>query len=395
MEVSSDSDSDSDSDTSSSDTDEEPKPQPVLNVNERRTRRGVYAITKPQEEDSSDEEEDGEEDGENRPLADATSIHTDEADLDAGSDLTSLTPSIGPSDASSPGEGKTPDVMSPPNGKASRSSSLTELSSSSPAPGQRPTPLRNLLSRQQKARDESLTSTADAPSTDTASPKRVTRSVSSMLSDKIKGKGRGSLTPASTPGKSAVTKEDPKIKKEEVETRTLRARASVASVREVSKDPPTKPDLPCDQDGKPLPLCSTCKSILPIISVENQIVWGLDASSRKKHQKQECPRSVVLWLFFVAVVFTRVLGVYVTARSMVSLGLIAFHFREPSLLLPVKIHLLLKVGSPRKAFRCWIARSQLRQLSRRSVDGKSRKMKRRLHPNGTNPMLGRHRNLGY
>ncbi|KIY67181.1 hypothetical protein CYLTODRAFT_353821 [Cylindrobasidium torrendii FP15055 ss-10] len=42
------------------------------------------------------------------------------------------------------------------------------------------------------------------------------------------------------------------------------------------------PVIPCDEDGNPLPLCCTCRNIVPIISVDGETVWGLDES--------QCPR---------------------------------------------------------------------------------------------------------
>ena len=66
---------DSDSDTSSSSESECDKEDPVLNINERRTRRGVYAISKLREDDSDDN---GDNDDDNKmPLADANDVPAD------------------------------------------------------------------------------------------------------------------------------------------------------------------------------------------------------------------------------------------------------------------------------------------------------------------------------
>lgn len=52
-------------------------------------------------------------------------------------------------------------------------------------------------------------------------------------------------------------------------------------------------------DGQPLPTCVTCHNVLPMISVDNQIVWGLNIDTtprrgKKRKEPQECPRYVEL-----------------------------------------------------------------------------------------------------
>lgn len=58
----SDSDSDSDSSSSSSDSENDQAKKPLLNINERRTRRGVYAVTRPAANNSDDSDDEDEED---------------------------------------------------------------------------------------------------------------------------------------------------------------------------------------------------------------------------------------------------------------------------------------------------------------------------------------------
>ncbi|KAG6378244.1 hypothetical protein JVT61DRAFT_13950 [Boletus reticuloceps] len=67
-------------------TDSEPVPTAVGNVNERRTRRGVYAIIQEQDDDS-DESDDEEKEG-NKPLANASDVA--EVDLELGGDSSSV-----------------------------------------------------------------------------------------------------------------------------------------------------------------------------------------------------------------------------------------------------------------------------------------------------------------
>ena len=313
------SDSSSDSELGSSDTSsdsESDKENPVVNVNERRTRRGVYAISKPREDDSDDTNDDDDDD--KIPLANAKDVPADgeielTAEIDTGSDLTSLAPSILPSDAgASPAKDSTPGVMTPVRslGISRSSSSLTDLSSSSngtPKSNQS-TPFRSIIStRRQKARaaekiiDESgLPDKASSTTSVESSPIRLTRSVSSLILSDKKGKGRSSQTPCSSPSSGKMSKpaakNDLPINKEDHDSRVLRTRLSVA-IAEGSKDFAPKPDVPVGRDGKPLPICSTCSNVLPLISVDSQVVWGLslDVGKKKANQKQDCPRCVHLY----------------------------------------------------------------------------------------------------
>jgi len=292
------SDSDSDSDTSSSDT-ESDVPKPVLNVNERRTRRGVYAVTK-DDSDDSDEEED--EDVPN--MKDTPNDREIEltAELDTGSDLTSLAPSLPPSDDASPGKLSTPDLMTPSRLLRS-SSSLSELTTStarSTPKSATSTPRRSVIStRRQKAKEQEVAKSASRKPSVEPFPKRLTRSVSSLMlaEKKKKGKGKATPTPIPTPksGSGRASKGPAtKIKKEEANARGLRGKISSA-VPEVAKEPVPKPDVPRGPDGKPLPTCSTCSNVLPLISVDSQVVWGLEVetSKKKKNEKQDCPRYVL------------------------------------------------------------------------------------------------------
>lgn len=320
-ESSSDSDSDSDSDTSTSDSGSdigEEEERPLLNLNERRTRRGVYAVFSRKEDDSDESE--NEEDNK-VPLANAEDIPADgeielTAEVDAVSELTSLPPSAPPSDAPD-AILTTPSFTPNPNRLSRSSSSLTSLSSSSTdQPGSpssaKSTPYRSIISTRRQSAKEcgagSISSEKQTPS-DSATvhdnlstpSKHTTRSVSSVLPsgklDKGKGKEVAPGTPTSTPTPSknlkgnASVKDDIKIKKEEPENRVLRSRPSGPGVTEVVKGPPAKREMPRGPDGKLLPVCSTCSNVLPVIQVDSKIVWGMSMENgKKKKQKQECPR---------------------------------------------------------------------------------------------------------
>ncbi|KAG5648530.1 hypothetical protein DXG03_003141 [Asterophora parasitica] len=319
----SDSDSDSDSNTSSSDSENDDLPKPALDLNERRTRRGVYAIVTKKENDSEDSEDDDEEDDSSGdvPLANARDVPGDgeielSAEMDTPSDLTSLaTSSVPPPDLSieisfsSSLSSLTPDSRRP-----SSSSSLSSLSSpgDSISTPKRRGSFRSIIStrRQREKEIEAATATqlvTPPLSEDTASlpevstpRKRVTRSKSALELSKQtqapnkgngKAKGTSSTPAASASSRGTTIKDDIKIKKEEVEQRSLRVRPSTVNIADVSREPPSKPEVPRGPDGKPLPTCVTCTNVLPVISVDSQVVWGLD-SPKKKKGDQECPRCI-------------------------------------------------------------------------------------------------------
>ncbi|KAG7098649.1 hypothetical protein E1B28_000565 [Marasmius oreades] len=270
------------------------------NLDERRTRRGVYAVMN-KEEDLSDESENEEENI--LPLAGAPDIPAAveiELAAEVGSELTSLSSSTPLSDVIQ---------LIASTSSASRStSSLSSLSSSvsaveenttlSTPQSNSSTPYRSIIStRLQKAQQDSpLTA---SPSRNRSTSKRATRSTSIQLyPSKGKGKAKAVETPShslpSTPVRLDKGKEKEgsiKIKKEEVEIRVLRTKPSVSSShqddqRNISSRPQGVPKGP---DGKPLPLCMTCKNVLPVISVDSKVVWGLGMEKKKK-LKQECPR---------------------------------------------------------------------------------------------------------
>ncbi|KAK7472765.1 histone lysine methyltransferase Set9, variant 2 [Stygiomarasmius scandens] len=299
-DVSDSSDSDSDSDVYSSDVSSEEEKDKNVNLDERRTRRGVYAVVT--KEDESDESEDEEEDV--VPLAGATDIPSAveielTTEADTISELTSLVSSRAPSNTEHPGpsHSQTPD----PSGSASAARSTSSLSSLSSTEDKSSastssTPFRSIIStRRQKAQEEARTA-AESPTpsrTTSVSPsKRITRS-SSLISLNAKGKGKGNErnSMSATPRRDIKSKEDAvKVKREDTtDPKILRARSGASNT---PTEPPPKPEPPKGPDGKPLPLCCTCSSVLPLISVDHKIVWGegMESLSIKKRAKQECPR---------------------------------------------------------------------------------------------------------
>jgi histone-lysine N-methyltransferase SUV420H len=307
-----------------------------LNLNERRTRRGVYAVT--QKKEDSEESEDEADDVAPTAPKDVTGGGEIEllAEVDTASDLTSLPPSraqsnsalqavAGPSSLPTP---ESPGIASPapsaltslsPALTARSSSALTSLSSSAddlhstPKSTHSPSFRSIIATRGQKAKASTPMTAAlskqlmtpplsEDPDTPT---KRLTRSASAvMLSSKRgagndKGKGKQKASNASTPVPTPLSgrtqkgkeKEAVDVKKEEAEPRILRTRPSLPAMTvEVNKEPPPKRETPKGPDGKPLPTCSTCSNVLPVISVDSQVVWGLEPATKGKKKKQDCPR---------------------------------------------------------------------------------------------------------
>ncbi|KAK2463199.1 hypothetical protein APHAL10511_004854 [Amanita phalloides] len=275
--------SDTESCSSSSESDLAP---PNMNVDERRTRRGVYAILQKGTEHDTDESDEDAEDSEK--VAIELSV-----EVDAGSSV-SATPL---------GMDSRPSPMISDSGGIAQS-----LSSSGPLPSdsldksinngrkQTTTPFRSIIAtRRQKAQETTSAKLKSPPESGSSSPRRTraTRSSSAVQSFE-KGKGREkTFTPAITSAskRTGDGKDDVKVKKEEVEHRNLRARPSVTQLNDATKIALIK-EVPRGPDGKPLPLCVTCSNVLPVISVDSKIVWGLglESSPKRKKQKLECPR---------------------------------------------------------------------------------------------------------
>lgn len=77
--------------------------------------------------------------------------------------------------------------------------------------------------------------------------------------------------------------------------------------------------VPVGPDGQPLPTCVTCHNVLPMISVDNQIVWGLNIDTtprrgKKRKEPQECPRYVKFSIHLNRL--SHVVAFYLYARCM-------------------------------------------------------------------------------
>lgn len=264
-------------DAEASDDGAEANAAPVADVNERRTRRGVYAIV--QEQDSDSDESDDEEQEGNKPLANAPDAPgDDEVDLELG------------------GEASHSEAVS-----SSRHSVPTEVSLSTPDPDVRPSRMSSVAadgpasSNKGKAISKSIISTRKQKMMQESSSNHSTPIPHDISHNQSSRLGHQNLrdSVSVTPSRSNAKEIESVQVKEETEARVLRARPPVPGDKLESAGPP-KREIPRDEDGKPLPTCVTCSNVLPVISVDSKVVWGLHLDSprrgKKAKQRQECPR---------------------------------------------------------------------------------------------------------
>jgi [histone H4]-N-methyl-L-lysine20 N-methyltransferase len=302
------SDSSDDSETSSESEVEEPRPQ--VNLDERRTRRGVYHVAPKGAEDSDSDDE--------VVVLSPSKKETVEgeialvAEADPGSELTSLASlSRGASHAtlaslSTPSLAGSFSQLSTPAPEPAVSSNTSTSSTSS-------SPYRSIIStRRQKALQEDgsrassasspgllhlatpppLTDGLTTPRKSARSASSVTRSTETRRSSRLANPAEPS-TPSPTKADKGKGKEEVNIKKEEPEpSRLLRARPSTAQIAPDATAKKQEP--PRGPDGKLLPTCATCRNVLPLLYIDAQVVWGggMETLSKKKREALECPRYV-------------------------------------------------------------------------------------------------------
>ncbi|KZT19063.1 hypothetical protein NEOLEDRAFT_76291 [Neolentinus lepideus HHB14362 ss-1] len=305
--------SDEDSGTSGGSSDEESSKQTTtVNVNERRTRRGVYAIL-PDKHAGSDSEEEEEEDDEEPSAPPPIQLAVEESRL--ATPALSRSPSkmsfMGPPSSASALTMMTPDPdVRPPVS----SSSLSALSSeASPA---KKTPFKSVIAtRSQKARQAAAASDAPvpAPEAQLATPplsEDAHSDVSAKESKRSKEAESASVMPRRSKRfaresdiPSTLASRDTSV----VRGRDASAAPSVRDRRKHKSPTPLKGKVKEDPDevkviDDGLPRCSTCSSVLPVITVDEQVVWGLGFESpsgkgkgkNKKEEKQDCPRCVYM-----------------------------------------------------------------------------------------------------
>jgi histone-lysine N-methyltransferase SUV420H len=289
----------------------------------------VYAILQ-EEDDDSDESDDEETDTLIMDVNDVPADEEIELEVEVETETTSeLTPVPSSRSSSDPSAWALDPSTTPDPESVPASSSLPSLSSDrSVAKGTQSTPFKSIIAtRRQKAaattcEDIGITSSAVAHiqqlvtpplSEDTASlidtsswsSKRITRSsLAPVETPTDKGKsGERASTPSVLSFKDKGKQEDRTKIKEESEARVLRTRPSLLPTPlDDTKTVSAKSEKPKGPDGKPLPTCVTCSNVLPVISVDLKVVWGLiEISPRgkgKKRDKQECPRYVFFLLLY-------------------------------------------------------------------------------------------------
>ncbi|THH19958.1 hypothetical protein EW146_g1309 [Bondarzewia mesenterica] len=227
--------------------------KPEVNVNERRTRRGVYAVLQDSDVEESDEEEEQKQEKGEEPAmelqaeveVDSTPIVPSSSSAPLRSSSTAAKALMTPDPESSlPSAAVTPSTRE--NGRwQTRSVAPVELV---------------ISTRGQKARAASLAAQVPLPtpplSDDTASPGPGTRAPYAH------GAHFGPVALAACAGAGADEKEKKAKQKE--------------------KDPN-------------LPTCVTCSKVLPIISLDQRVIWGdfdnvTGKGKGKRKEKRECPR---------------------------------------------------------------------------------------------------------
>ena len=263
--------------------------QPNVNVNERRTRRGVYAVLDEKDDDGADEQ------------ADEDSAIELGIEADTASELTSLPPSrasvpLTSFNASVKGL-MTPDPETAPSADVTPSSSIRRRVRSVVAPIISTRGQKARAAQQQQQQQQLVTPPL---SEDTAS---IAESVSEGSTHPVRApsvRGRSAAqSRLSTPAES-----DARGKGKEKETmctesdgRVLRGRQSAPSSDSRTHScqrPFDEKDQKEFQDSN-LPTCATCLRVLPIISLDRRVVWGdfenvTGKGKGKKKEKLECPR---------------------------------------------------------------------------------------------------------
>ncbi|KAI0718987.1 hypothetical protein C8T65DRAFT_716723 [Cerioporus squamosus] len=332
------SDSGSSPDSSSSDSEsdwttdhEDDAARAEINVNERRTRRGVYAVLPDEEQDAadgSDADVDAEPDATSELTSAPRSSSTGPAIAGPSKHNTGL---LTPETETLPAESRPASVASTPRKatpipafiiatraqKARAASEAASVSASIVEKGkgkERATSSSRSASAVRQLETPPLTSdtgsVADGPSLRSSVRLRArgdaassASRVSTPMPDR-KGKAPASAhdSTADTVDLKGKGKDDP-----ELEGRSLRRRpvipAPVDALMAVAKKPQ---DGPRGVDGKLLPTCMTCYSVLPVISVEDKVVWnGLPEKTGKrgrprKQVNQECPRCMRHYAIYAA-----------------------------------------------------------------------------------------------
>lgn len=282
---------DSDSDTTSVASVESVKGKEEVNLNERRTRRGVYLVLPEQqnESDDSDEEDEGQQpDAKNSDASSTqTSVSSDVIDLTVDlAESSSAAQSVSTNRSSPVSSEREALPEQPPrrlemetrSAKARREASLSEKQAAEILNEKE---LRSGSVRRSPRSSVSSTSLRKLP---------VRKSRSSTSSESISNPSSGCVVKA-----KAKNSASPPIKTEEkevslnTEARVLRTRPSTSSIAAVK--PADADKIGKQQKGTPLtpPTCITCAALLPL-----NLEGGRTHKGKVKEIKEECTRYVTL-----------------------------------------------------------------------------------------------------
>ena len=320
-------DSGSAPDESSSDNDEEsnhpgdqedlPTQSASVNINERRTRRGVYAVLPNEEEASDADVEPDLEPDTTSELASTMRSSPSAPDLAGPSKRTGiLTPETLPDESCAGSVVSTPRMTTPAfmiSTRSRKARAVSEMESvcatvgidkgidkARGASSRSASVIRQLETPPLTSDNGSI---ADGPTLRSSSRLRArgdstwaaSRRTTPMLDRKGKAPASARTSTADISDLKGKGKDDP-----ELEGRSLRRRPVVPTLADAPDTLAKKPqDGPRGVDGKLLPTCMTCKNVLPVISVDDKVVWnGLPEKTGKrgrprKQVEQECPRCVI------------------------------------------------------------------------------------------------------
>lgn len=296
--------------------------EPEVNVNERRTRRGVYAVIKESDaepvEDSDQVDTESATAGAETPRAIDLVLEVEASEMEpeaVSSGLTSLPPSraslvppvaIGGLATPDPDTASTASTSAPHRLPSIKPGEPSTSTSPAPSATRSGTPaFESIITTrlQKKARALQQQQQLETPplSEDTASiaesasaPAHSTRSAS-----RGKGKGVATVPPERVlRGRSALRGGSIGAPQSSTSTSKSKSKTTEDVARDKGKGKaPAREEVNTDKantSDPAVPTCVTCLSVLPIISLDRTIVYGdFDNSTAKgKKEKRDCPRWV-------------------------------------------------------------------------------------------------------
>ncbi len=293
--------------------------EPVVNINERRTRRGVYAVLKESDAEPSEDIDPG--DTESATPRGETPCAIDLVlEVDAPErEHVAVCPSLPPSRASlvppvAIGGLATPDpdttsaasisvphrLLSVKPGESSTSTSPAPSAARSVTPAFEPIittrqqkKARALQQQQQQLVTPPLSEDTVSIAESASAPVRSTRSAS-----RGKGKGVATVHPERVLRGRSALRGGSIGASSSMSTSKIKPKAAEDVARDKGKGKaPAKEEVDSDKvnaTDPAIPTCVTCLSVLPIIALDRTIVYGDfdNATGKGKNEKRECPRCV-------------------------------------------------------------------------------------------------------